>query len=76
MTRSPDCGGALPDPSRRRWSGRWWSARLNIITHLLGQIPYEDLPRDKVELALIIVPATTGAADREKMDRINRIPQD
>ena len=25
-------------------------ARLNIITHLLGQIPYEDLPRDKIEL--------------------------
>ncbi len=25
-------------------------ARLNIITHLLKQIPYEDLPRDKVEL--------------------------
>jgi polyphosphate kinase 2 (PPK2 family) len=25
-------------------------ARLNIITHLLGQIPYEDVPRDKVEL--------------------------
>ena len=25
-------------------------ARLNIITHLLGQIPYEDVPREKVEL--------------------------
>lgn len=25
-------------------------ARLNIITHLLGQIPYEDLPREKVQL--------------------------
>jgi polyphosphate kinase 2 len=25
-------------------------ARLNIITHLLSQIPYEDLPREKVEL--------------------------
>ncbi|WP_373506963.1 polyphosphate kinase 2 [Thiocapsa sp.] len=25
-------------------------ARLNIIRHLLGRIPYEDLPREKVEL--------------------------
>jgi polyphosphate kinase 2 len=25
-------------------------ARLNIITHLLGQIPYEELPREKVKL--------------------------
>ena len=25
-------------------------ARLNIIRHLLGQIPYEKLPREKVEL--------------------------
>ncbi|AUB85443.1 polyphosphate kinase 2 [Candidatus Thiodictyon syntrophicum] len=25
-------------------------ARLNIITHLLDQIPYEELPRDRVEL--------------------------
>lgn len=25
-------------------------ARLNIITHLLAQIPYEELPREKVEL--------------------------
>jgi len=25
-------------------------ARLNIITHLLGRVPYEDLPREKVEL--------------------------
>jgi polyphosphate kinase 2 len=25
-------------------------ARLNIIRHLLGQIPYEELPREKVEL--------------------------
>ena len=25
-------------------------ARLNIITHLLSKIPYEDLPRDKIEL--------------------------
>ena len=25
-------------------------ARLNIIKHLLGQIPYEDIPRKKVKL--------------------------
>ena len=25
-------------------------ARLNIVTHLLSKIPYEDLPRVKVEL--------------------------
>ncbi len=25
-------------------------ARLNLITHLLGQVPYEPLPREKVEL--------------------------
>ena len=25
-------------------------ARLNIISHLLHQIPYEELPREKVEL--------------------------
>ena len=25
-------------------------ARLNIITHLLGKIPYEELPREKIEL--------------------------
>ncbi|WP_322043462.1 polyphosphate kinase 2 [Paraburkholderia sp. J67] len=25
-------------------------ARLNIISHLLGKVPYEDVPRDKVEL--------------------------
>ena len=25
-------------------------ARLNVISHLLSQIPYEDLPRDKVKL--------------------------
>ena len=25
-------------------------ARLNLITHLLKQIPYEDLPREKVKL--------------------------
>jgi polyphosphate kinase len=25
-------------------------ARLNLITHLLGQIPYEELPRPKIEL--------------------------
>jgi hypothetical protein len=25
-------------------------ARLNIISHLLRHIPYEDLPRDKVKL--------------------------
>jgi len=25
-------------------------ARLNIISHILGQIPYKDLPRDKVKL--------------------------
>jgi hypothetical protein len=25
-------------------------ARLNIISHLLGQIPYEELSRDKVKL--------------------------
>ena len=24
--------------------------RLNIITHLLGKIPYEDIPRHKVKL--------------------------
>ena len=36
----------------------WWvvnsddkkSARLNIITHLLTQVPYEELPREKVKL--------------------------
>ena len=25
-------------------------ARLNLITHLLSKIPYEDVPRDKVKL--------------------------
>jgi polyphosphate kinase 2 (PPK2 family) len=25
-------------------------ARLNLITHLLGEIPYEKVPRDKVKL--------------------------
>ena len=25
-------------------------ARLNIIAHLLGQIPYKDVPRDKIKL--------------------------
>jgi hypothetical protein len=25
-------------------------ARLNLIRHLLGQVPYQDVPRDKVKL--------------------------
>jgi polyphosphate kinase len=25
-------------------------ARLNVITHLLGRVPYEELPREKVKL--------------------------
>jgi hypothetical protein len=37
---------------------RWWivegddkkRARLNCIAHLLGQIPYEEIPRDEVVL--------------------------
>jgi hypothetical protein len=33
------------------WRGRTIrSARLNIITHLLGQVPFEELPREKEEL--------------------------
>ncbi len=33
----------MPSDSKKR-------ARLNCITHLLGQIPYKDLPRDRVKL--------------------------
>jgi hypothetical protein len=25
-------------------------ARLNLITHLLGQVPYKDVPREKIKL--------------------------
>jgi hypothetical protein len=35
-------------------------ARLNCITHLLGQIPYKTLPRDKIQLPKR---ATKGAYD-------------
>ena len=35
----------------RRPLRRQARARLNILTHLLSKIPYEELPRAKVELS-------------------------
>lgn len=48
-------------------------ARLNCITHLLSQFPYEDLPRDKVELGKR---STRGSYDDEASIRnFNVIPE-
>src|SRR4030095_10422050 len=41
-TRRPLCHTRRPDEKRR--------ARLNCLRHLLSQIPYERVPRDKVKL--------------------------
>lgn len=46
-------------------------ARLNVITHLLGQIPYKDVPRDKVKL-----PKRQKAGDyRESRHPFKYIPE-
>ena len=47
---------AMPvvDPAERRlggqWAGRSHAAFINIISHLLSQVPYEPLPNDDVTL--------------------------
>ena len=46
-------------------------ARLNVITHLLSKIDYEDLPRDQVKL-----PKRQKPGDyREPVHPINHIPE-
>lgn len=46
-------------------------ARLNIISHLLGQIPYEDLPREEIEL-----PKRQKPGDyREPEHAVKRVPE-
>ena len=48
-------------------------ARLNCITHLLSQIPYKDLTRDKVELGKR---STRGSYDDEaSIANFNVIPE-
>jgi polyphosphate kinase 2 (PPK2 family) len=46
-------------------------ARLNLITHLLRQIPYQDLPREPV-----VLPARQGPGDyREPRPPLNVVPE-
>ena len=47
----------------RRPVGRQEAARLNIITHLLKHIPYEEVPREKVKL-----PKRQGPGDYRPLD--------
>ena len=46
-------------------------ARLNIIEHLLGQIPYKDVPRKKVKL-----PKRHVSPDRKQADHVSKFVPD
>jgi polyphosphate kinase 2 len=46
-------------------------ARLNIIEHLLGQIPYKDVPRKKVKL-----PKRNVSPDRKQVDHVFKFVPD
>ncbi|HOM14223.1 MAG TPA: polyphosphate kinase 2 [Rubrivivax sp.] len=53
-SRARDAMFAASDTEHAPWfvaqSDRKKNVRLNIIRHLLGKVPYEELPRDKLEL--------------------------
>ena len=63
-TDTKDCPWHVVEADSKR------SARLNLISHLLSQIPYEDLPHQKIKLP----PRQKRAYERPPADTQNYVP--